>query len=432
MLCELGRFFGRRAIAPAALLSLLGGAVAGCTSVETRVASASGETGEGISYNLPRGQFTLTVAETQGALTVSLGGPKMVPDQGAPMETRLPRNGSSDDNVTITVASDTNLLQKVEVTSTGRVTQIATTIARTIGMFQGAEDIQRNQIFSTDFYLDDYRDAVARTNAFLRAYYARNCPTGFAASRRRFARELTDAGYSAADANTSVRVRLLACRQLSETGLDAGAGAEIVSLVLEDSGSSGEAPAALPARAVRPNYANCARGVCYRPLRPVQFTLAVGPYRSATETFLLPDTSRLMFVDLSSGLFAEQRYKLEFTDGVLTTYNQNAQSELVGFLKLPTDVLTALIAAPGEALGLRQTALQAETNYMTAVGTNIAGQRTLAETCRTEGNADACPRSAYRIIQVRLAPPTSPASPATSGSPGSANSGNNNVPGGGG
>jgi hypothetical protein len=142
-----------------------------------------------------------------------------------------------------------------------------------------------------------------------------------------------------------------------------------------------------------------------------------------------------MHVDLPAGLFAEQKYTLTFTNGVLTNYTQNAQSELVGLFQLPADVLRAFLQAPAEALGLRQSNVTAETSYLNAVRANADAQRQAAETCAA--NRNACPDSATRLIRVQITPPQPSGSgsgtPVSTGVPGAGNSGGNaKVPGGGG
>ena len=125
-------------------------------------------------------------------------------------------------------------------------------------------------------------------------------------------------------------------------------------------------------------------------MMPVGIRLKIGPFYSSHSTFLVPDRSRIVFVDLVSGVFAEQHYALTFTDGVLTNYDQTSRSEkLVGLVKLPIDVTSALIAGPGEALGLRQTRLQAETNYLNAVQPYVTAQTAAAQAC--SAHPEACP-----------------------------------------
>ena len=386
----------------AAALALL--ALAGCATVETRPAIApGGSTGEGITYNLPRAQFTLTIVETRGVLTVSLGGPEMSADETARLEARLPHNGLSDDNVTITVDPHTHLLAKVEATSVGRLTDIATNLARSIGMLQGAEEVVGTTIFEGRFDAYDFADTVARANETLRGYYASRC-TRVTIAAQSFAAELAAVGYSDDDARKALRDRLLLCRQLRDAGLTADPGGGLISISLDrPSATTLAAAAASPQPDLRP----CARGVCYRPMRPVQFTLRVGDYFSRTGTFMMPDPSRVQFLDLSSGLFAQQKYTLSFTDGVLTSYQQDAHSELVGLARLPGEVVGAVLAAPAETLGIRQRGLEAENNYLSAVRSNVEAQNQTMAACRD--NPNACPDTAYRVMRISLAPRPSPA-----------------------
>jgi len=410
-----------------ALLPLLGAGLTGCSTVQSRAASASHAPDEGMSYHLPRGQFNLHIVQASGgSVTVSLQGAKLLADHASPMVSRLPRNGSSDDNVTIVTDSD-DLLSKVEVTSTGRLTQAAAALARTIGSFQGAADVQGETVFQRDFYLEELAGVVDAANAALRRHYVNRCTTGLTVGSLPFADQLREAGQSLDVEQTALRTRLLMCRSLVEAGLNENPDTRLIAIEV-DAGAQDEL-----SRPLATDYRDCARGVCYRPQMPVRITLSVGSHFSSAETFMVPNRSRLMHVDLAAGLFAEQKYSLTFSHGVLTSYTQNAQSELVGLFQLPAEVLKAFLSAPAEALGLRQANVTAETSYLNAVRSNVDAQRQAAETCAA--NRNACPDSATRLIRVQITPPQPSGSgnPVSTGVPGTGNSGGNDkVPGGGG
>lgn len=407
-----------RSICAAALVLL---ALGGCAAVQTRPASAAG-IGEGLSYNLPRAHFVLSVAEASGAVTVSLSGPRMVPDEGALLHARLPHNGASDDNVTISVDSHTNLLSKVEVTSVGRLTDIFTNAARSFAYLQGAESRAGTIIFQGEFDPADYEETVRQANLALRGYYVRNCASGLTAATMPFSDQLRDAGYSEADRNQALRDRLLLCRQLTDAGLNADR-TDLISLTLD----SATMAAIRAEAAAAPDRSQCLRGICYRPLRPARFTLKVGDYYSLSDTFLMPDLSHIVFVDLRSGVFAQQKYTLTFSDGVLTSYQQDAHSELVGLARLPGEVVGAFISGTTEALGLRQRGLEAENNYLTAVRANAAAQTQTAAVCNA--NPNACPSTAFRVMRVSLTPRQNPAGGVTTtgGAPANNPAGNPNA-----
>lgn len=398
----------------------------GCTTMQTRPAGDAGQAREGVGYYLPEAVFRLSVTQTGGALTVEVGGSQNLPDRTAALEARLPRNGISDDNVTITLSKEQPLLSRVEVTSTGRVTQIAGAAARSFGMTQGSDtNAASEQIFDGQFTFNDYELVVREANGRLRAYYENKCPGGQRVNSGPFSVELEQAGYTAALEQPVLRERLLLCRSLALAGVSAAPDNEIIKVSLDE-----PTQAALAAPAAT-DFAQCARGVCHRPLMPATLTLSVGPYYSRTSTFSVPDRSRLMFIGLPAGIFAQQRYTLTFTNGVLDSYNQNAQSELVGLFSLPGDIVAGVLKAQAEALGLRQTTLTAETNYLAAVRANVDARQQTEEVC--SANATACPGTAYRVMRVTV-PRQNP--PASSGASTPANAGGNSdkgrVPGGGG
>jgi hypothetical protein len=387
----------------AAALGLAGGTLTGCTTVDSRHAGAS-PVGEGISYNLPRAHFVLSVVEAGGSVSVSLSGPRMVPDERGLMHARLPRNGLSDDNVTISVDSHTNLLAKVEVTSVGRLTDIATNLARSFAFLQGAETRSGTVIFQGEFDPADYVATVQQANEALRGYYVRLCTSGLRLESQPFQDELQRAGYPDDEGKKALRDRLLLCRQLSAAGVSA-VRADLITLTLDDATVASLRNEASSTAAIA---GQCARGVCYRPLRPVRFTLRVGDYYSLSDTFLMPDLSRIVFVNLGAGIFAQQKYSLTFSDGVLTSYQQDAHSELVGLARLPAEVVGAVISSTTEALGFRQGGLEAENDYLTAVRANVDQQNQTATVCRTTPSA--CPSTAFRVMRVSLTPRQDPAS----------------------
>ena len=168
-------------------------------------------------------------------------------------------------------------------------------------------------------------------------------------------------------------------------------------------------PQGLPVPANEPLGAACARGLCYRPMTTVGVTLGVRGASRQRDVFLVPDAARTMVVQLPQGVFAQQKYVLVFSDGVLTEYGQNTKSELVGFSTLPVSVVTAILKAPATALGLRTADLKAQADYLAQLQALQTAQASAAATCRTDSNV--CPLTALKIIGARITPPVSDVAP---------------------
>lgn len=316
--------------------------LSGCASVET---SGLQSGAQGVGYYLPKGKFELTVVDDSGGLSATLAGPVMVADERYPLVTRLPRSGTSDNHVTVTVDPKTNLLSKVDVTSTGDVATIAKSIAKTVAMIQAAGGSSGKTIFDKVYDLTELGDGTAANdvNAFLQQYFAAQCGPA-TANTMPLGDELTASGYEATVAKADRKTQLLYCRKLSLAGLSTARANTLVTIAVSDRPS----PRTAAWRRTDPQTGtavpdpsfdggrDCGRGICYRPFRPTRIALEVKGAFSQSGVFLVPDETQTLFVGLPQGAFAEQKYTLTFTEGVLTEYEQNSKSELVGALALPS------------------------------------------------------------------------------------------------
>lgn len=362
--------------------------LAGCATVSTQTRT---DNADGIAYHLPTGKLRLTVTDNAGVIAVVLGGPVMGPDPAFPMMARIPRGNLSDNNVTVSVDDKTTLLESVDVTSVGRVTDIATNLAKSFAL-QGSDATDAVVIYDNNRIVPtDIAQAAQNANAALQDYYTNNCRYR-KSDALPFSRELKNAGQSDDDAAKAFTDKMLYCRDLALAGA-----ADARSTNLIQASTSMGAVATQEARSLSTETrANCARGVCYRPLTPLDVTLSVRGVYSRSDTFLVPDPNTVLFVDLVGGAFATQKYTLGFTDGVLTSYKQDGQSEVVGLVSLPLAIAKAVLSVPAEALGLKQKNEEAKTSYLTAVAAAEAKQGELAQLCKASANR--CPATAYKII----------------------------------
>jgi hypothetical protein len=147
----------------------------------------------------------------------------------------------------------------------------------------------------------------------------------------------------------------------------------------------------------------CAMGVCYRPLVPIRVRMSFAGQSSQTQTMLFPDEAQIIAVNLRSGVFADQKYELSFTDGVLTSYSQNSRSELVGLVSLPLTIVRTAIAAPAQLLGARRQAAADEQAYLTAVASLAQQRAQVRQLCATQPQD--CPETALRIIRATTEEP---------------------------
>ncbi len=355
---------------------------------------------QGIPYSLARGQLQISIVDDGGALSVSLAGPVVSADVDGQMIAKINRSALADNNVTITVDPKTNLLTKVDATSTGRLGDIAKQVARSYA-FQGAGDLAGTPVFNRLFnpLVDPIEDINLAANAALQAYFDRRCVTGLNLATYSAGSALANAGYTESDSNTAMLQRLLRCRALQEAGVKATSQGAI-NLIRLGVGGQSSGTISLSSDNATASRAQCARGICFRPFRPVDVSLGLGEYYSQNDVFLLPDPTKLAYINLASGVFAEQKYVVDFTDGMMTSFEQDSQSELLGLVKVPADVAAELIRAPTEALGLKKTELEAENQYLQTVRTNADEQNKTEEACNA--NPGACPDRAFKIIRLKL------------------------------
>lgn len=96
----------------------------------------------------------------------------------------------------------------------------------------------------------------------------------------------------------------------------------------------------------------------------VSVTDATGAGTHHEKVLLLPTPqSRLEFLPVSKSFFATNTGSFTFEDGMPKVYTQALDSELLGLLKLPAEVISAYFTAVGSAFTARKTALANEQAY---------------------------------------------------------------------
>lgn len=392
-----------------AALALGAMALGGCATVQS--SSLEPTTSTGIPYSLPEGRLQLTIVEDKGKLSVQLGGPVVIPDQNHRMVAHLPHGGTSDNNVTITVDAATNLLEKVDATSTGKLSAIISSAVGSLA-YQSSQSTSGVVLFDMLFEANEtaVNDVMTRVNDALKGYYEARCVTGLALLQNQHKKALKEAGY---DPKPALKERLVACRSLTEAGL--GKEEPLISLTVGSNTYLAKSPPTDPAKEIETvtiksgpaeTYGlrqDCGLGVCFRAFKPVEVGLQMGDYLKKSGVFLIPDKESLVLINLRSGVFAEQKYVLTFTDGMLTSYTQNSQNELQGLVGLPGAIVADTIKKQTEALGLRKSELEAETALLNAAQANIEAQLKTRQTC--DNNQGGCGATVYRLLRIDVNEP---------------------------
>ena len=90
-------------------------------------------------------------------------------------------------------------------------------------------------------------------------------------------------------------------------------------------------------------------GIFYRMNLPYKISVEREAKPSISEVNMLmsPSESPILFIPISRGFFANAKADVAFESGVLSSYKQTTESEVVGAAKLPAEIATAYFAAIG-------------------------------------------------------------------------------------
>jgi hypothetical protein len=100
-----------------------------------------------------------------------------------------------------------------------------------------------------------------------------------------------------------------------------------------------------------------AAGFYYRAPRVHRFKLSVNGRDDELISILLPDETTTHFLPIESALFATAKSDFVFRDGMATGYKVEAESELLGLLKLPAQVIAGYAGAVSDAITTQRAAL---------------------------------------------------------------------------
>ena len=367
--------------------------LSGCATMDTSHVLSGDRGGEGISYFLPTGHFDLKMYERDGDVWVTIGAPRLLPDGSMPVRTALRAGGTADNDFTVVVGDD-GLLSSVKGSSEGKVTEIATELAKVIALNSAERPSDLTPFFERPYRFSDFAQAERDANAALGQYMAVSAQADCRPTKGK------------PPGSRCLRIREISSFQ------SRGRFIHIVSDSTAEMVSQANLTTvpALPPKAPRD-------ALFYHPLAPIQLTLHLANGYTRTDVFAVPDKSRVDWVRAPSGMFAKQEYDFAFTHGVLTSYKRVARNESVGLVSLPIKVVKAVISAPIELLGARTSVDAANTAYLTQLN-QLAGQATTAKnSCKALPAI--CGNSVYRIIGATTAtkPPQDDSSAPGNGTP---------------
>lgn len=272
---------------------------------------------KGQAYYLPKGLIQITLVEVGGGFDVTVAGPIMIADTNYRLHADLRKPAFSDNNVTISVDPTTQLLDTVNIVSTGQAGEIVENFYN-VTKYAGFQGGYRIEIFSGLYEPDEMDKASSDASAALTRYFQRICGAD---------------GVSPPDPSRYSDCERFAALGIGEPGM----------VSIRTDGKIGAATG-------ESSIAKCGRGLCYRPLVPVKIRTVIADTYVSEDYYMVPDTTTVSYYTLPAGMFATQEYNLTFDQGVLITSDQKQQSEVLGFSRLPTEILKEIIKAPVDAI----------------------------------------------------------------------------------
>jgi hypothetical protein len=301
-----------------AAIAVIALALGACASVSSRYGNSRSDQ-QGQAYYLPKGLMQVRVTESNGQFNVTLAGPIMVADAQFRFHADLRETALSDNNAIVTVDPRTQLLTSAEVTSTGQAGEIIENFYRVGQPYAGFDGgYYTVEIFSGLYEVSELDRASSDASQALMQYFERRCGENG---------DLAADSYGAED-----------CARYQALGIDQP---DMVAITVE--GATGASTA-------NTNISKCGRGLCYRPLVPVKIRAVVAGTFVTEDYYMIPDTSTVSYYLLRSGFFATQQYSLTFDQGVLVAVDQKQQSELLGFSRIPVEILKAIVSVPVSAI----------------------------------------------------------------------------------
>ena len=113
-------------------------------------------------------------------------------------------------------------------------------------------------------------------------------------------------------------------------------------------------------------------GVCYRPVIPYSVTISpsavLTPPSNRNEVaaldvmpdgiqqiYMLPNRSPVVCLPIERAPFVSSKFRVDFSNGLLTKMSSTKPSEILGFMSIPIDIARAIVSIPGELLQVKVT-----------------------------------------------------------------------------
>jgi hypothetical protein len=320
------------ALAVSALAAM---AATGCAIVgSTRLSPADAATAQGVVYALPLARIPVELYAYEGQLALTMAAPVIGSDPDHVYTLQRHANPFSSDEVTITVDPATGFLSAIDATGKDDTLQILEKLllqSKGTGKPESAP-AEADVIYRASLNPADERElqeAAAAMNAGLREYLAvhgAGCKDGDAVCA-----EYRTLGLRAP------QIRLAGgekpARLTSPTGPAPGMPAPAAT-------QPASAPAAAP---------DCGIGVCYRQLRPFQFSASLGE-RTQAIIVNIPNAAPVLALPIERHAFVSTHHTLSFDNGTLKSAKVERPSSVLALVSSPLAAVSGILNAITEPL----------------------------------------------------------------------------------
>lgn len=304
-------------------LSLL---AAGC--VTTLSSKPAGETPTGIPYNVPKGFVPIQIFADDNGVGVTIDEAVFeIDDKVSPLIAKLDLNGFNNEDVKIAIDSDTGFLTQISSESDAKLLEIVKEAAKAAAQLGLQNKIVggggRTVYFSGSF------DPLSESSVT-----KINCAISAAAKK---------AGVSFNNALSDANAVRLSTPNVPKPETS-GSKTKAASGENEDENSCKKTD---PDAAVTTTH--CDAGVCVRALTSVPISLSVGEQIIGTKIVRVPGR-KLIAVKTPSTALADQDLTIGIEDGMLKQYDIKRDSELLGLVKIPGQIIGGLVAGVTQQL----------------------------------------------------------------------------------
>lgn len=131
-------------------------------------------------------------------------------------------------------------------------------------------------------------------------------------------------------------------------------------------------------------HPDCGIHICFRTAMPYAFELFTTKGSDLTvvarQIAVLPNPHVVGQIPITRAPFVKKEFKLDFTNGMLTSVHLTNPSEALAFVQIPISVAKAIVSIPSAMFQFKTTQITADNNLLTAQQKNLDLQRQIIET----------------------------------------------------